>query len=108
MSSESPPASSPTSSPSHDALAAEPSLEPGPRTDALFTRLVALAVAPRAPHHVDAVLADPRLTERLPDLRARCAAGEYALERSWAHRALAATTPPPSSRRSPTSGTTAT
>lgn len=77
----------------HDALAAEPSLEPGPRTDALFTALVALAVAPRAPQEVDAVLADPRLTERLPDLRARCAAGEYALERAWAHRVLAADDP---------------
>jgi nicotianamine synthase len=39
------------------------------------------------------VLADPRLTERLPDLRARCAAGEYALERAWAHRVLAADDP---------------
>jgi len=77
----------------HDALAAEPSLEPGPRTDALFTALVALAVAPRAPQEVDAVLADPRLTERLPDLRARCATGEYALERAWAHRVLAADDP---------------
>jgi nicotianamine synthase len=77
----------------HDALAAEPSLEPGPRTDALFTRLVALAVAPRSPQDVDAVLADPRLTERLPDLRARCASGEYALERAWAHRVLASGDP---------------
>jgi nicotianamine synthase len=77
----------------HDALAAEPTLEPGPHTDALFTRLVGLAVARRPASVVDAVLADPRLRERLPDLRARCAAGEYALERAWAHRVLAAGDP---------------
>ncbi|HWN25441.1 MAG TPA: nicotianamine synthase family protein [Actinomycetospora sp.] len=77
----------------HDALAAEPTLEPGPRTDALFTRLVDLAVARRPAAVVDAVLTDPRLRERLPDLRARCAAGEYALERSWARSVLAADDP---------------
>ncbi|PVZ11997.1 nicotianamine synthase family protein [Actinomycetospora cinnamomea] len=77
----------------HEALAAEPTLEPGPRTDALFTRLVGLAVARRPAAVVDAVLDDPRLRARLPDLRARCAAGEYALERSWARRVLAAPDP---------------
>ncbi|MDF2979455.1 MAG: hypothetical protein K0S40_4183 [Actinomycetospora sp.] len=77
----------------HDALAARPTLEPGPHTDALFTRLVGLAVARRPAAVADAVLADPRLRDRLPDLRARCAAGEYALERSWARRVLAAGDP---------------
>ncbi|MEJ2887171.1 nicotianamine synthase family protein [Actinomycetospora aeridis] len=77
----------------HDALAAAPSLEPGPGTDALFTRLVGLAVAPRPGHVVEAVLDDPELAGRLPDLRARCADGEYALERSWARRVLAAPDP---------------
>ncbi|GAA4803713.1 hypothetical protein GCM10023200_46220 [Actinomycetospora chlora] len=77
----------------HDALVAAPDLEPGPVTDAVFTRLVGLAVAPHPTPVVDAVLADPRLRDRLPDLRARCAAGEYALERAWARRVLAATDP---------------
>lgn len=77
----------------HDALVAAPDLEPGPTTDALFTRLVGLAVAPRPVQVVDAVLGDPQLAARLPDLRARCAAGEYALERAWARRVLAAADP---------------
>jgi nicotianamine synthase len=77
----------------HDALVAAPDLEPGPTTDAVFTRLVGLAVTPRPAHVVDAVLGDPRLAARLTDLRVRCAAGEYALERSWARRVLAAGDP---------------
>lgn len=77
----------------HDALVAAPDLEPGPTTDALFTRLVGLAVAPHPAHVVDAVLGDARLADRLPDLRARCAGGEYALERAWARRVLAAADP---------------
>ncbi|MEJ2859885.1 nicotianamine synthase family protein [Actinomycetospora flava] len=77
----------------HDALVAAPDLEPGPDTNALFTRLVGLAVTPHPHHVVDAVLADPDLTDRLPDLRARCASGEYALERAWARRVLAAPDP---------------
>ncbi|MFC5138543.1 nicotianamine synthase family protein [Actinomycetospora rhizophila] len=77
----------------HDALVAAPSLEPGPGTDALFTRLVGLAVTPRPAHVVEAVLADGELAGRLPDLRARCARGEYALERAWARRVLAAPDP---------------
>lgn len=77
----------------HDALVAAPSLEPGPRTDALFTRLVGLAVAPRPAHVVEAVLGDRELAGRLTDLRARCADGEYALERAWARRVLAAPDP---------------
>lgn len=85
----------------HDALVAAPTLEPGPGTDALFTRLVGLAVAPRPGHVVDAVLADPELTGRLPDLRARCSAGEYALERAWARRVLAADDPAAALERFP-------
>ena len=77
----------------HDALVAAPDLEPGPDTNALFTRLVGLAVTPRPHHVVDAVLADQELADRLPDLRARCARGEYALERAWARRVLAAPDP---------------
>lgn len=77
----------------HDELVAAPTLDPGPRTDAVFGRLVALAIASREPAVVARVLGDPVLAARLPDLRARCALGEYALEHHWSRRVLAAADP---------------
>ncbi len=77
----------------HDALAVARTLDPAPRTNALFGRLVALAVAPRDPRVVDRVLADTVLAARLPHLRAVCARGEYALEHAWARHVVAAADP---------------
>jgi nicotianamine synthase len=77
----------------HDALAACPDLTPGPRTNEIFGRLVALAVDPAAAREADAVLADPAVETLLPALRQLCAAGEFELERHWARRVVAAPDP---------------
>ncbi|WP_018333796.1 nicotianamine synthase family protein [Actinomycetospora chiangmaiensis] len=77
----------------HEALAACTDLAPGPRTDDLFGRLVALAVDPSAARDADAVLADPAVRTLLPELRQLCAAGEFELERHWARRVVAAPDP---------------
>lgn len=77
----------------HADLAACASLAPGERTDALFSRLVALAVARRDGAVVERVLADDTVSGLVVDLRARCAAGEFELERAWAHRVLGADDP---------------
>ncbi|WP_433798872.1 nicotianamine synthase family protein [Actinomycetospora sp. CA-084318] len=77
----------------HAALLACPDLTPGPRTNDIFSRLVALAVDPAAAREADAVLADPAVAPLLPGLRQLCADGEFELERHWARRIVAATDP---------------
>ncbi len=72
----------------HAALAARPSLVPGPGTDELFGRLVSLAIDPEAARDAEAVLADPLVAPILPGLRRLCADGEFELERSWARRVI--------------------
>jgi nicotianamine synthase len=77
----------------HDELAACTDLTPGPHTNDLFGRLVALAVDPTAAREADAVLADPAVRSLLPELRQLCADGEFALERHWAQRVVEAPDP---------------
>ena len=77
----------------HHELAARTSLTPGPDTDALFGRLVALAIDPDAARAADAVLADPAVAALLPDLRRLCADGEFELERYWTRRIVGNTDP---------------
>lgn len=77
----------------HDALAACPDLTPGPRTNDIFGRLVALAIDPAAAREADAVLTDPAVATLLPGLRRLCADGEFELERHWAHRVVASDDP---------------
>lgn len=77
----------------HDALVACTDLAPGPRTNDLFGRLVALAVDPVAAREAEAVLADPAVATLLPGLRQLCADGEFALECHWARRVVAADDP---------------
>lgn len=73
----------------YDDLAARPDLVPGPTTNALFGRLVSLAIDRDAARHADAVLADPAVAGILAHLRRLCADGEFELERHWAQRVLA-------------------
>jgi nicotianamine synthase len=77
----------------HDALASCTDLTPGPRTNDLFSRLVALAVDPTAARDADAILGDPSVATLLPGLRQLCADGEFELERHWARRIVAADDP---------------
>lgn len=70
----------------HHELSRRPTLTPGPDTDALFGRLVALATDPDAARDADAVLADPAVAALLGDLRRLCADGEFELERYWTRR----------------------
>lgn len=75
------------------ALADCTDLAPGPVTDALFSRLVTLAIAARTDAVATAVLGDPAVAEVVDDLRALCARGEAAMERCWAHRITSAADP---------------
>ena len=70
-------------------LAALPSLDPAPRTDALFTDLVR-ACEYRPGDDAELVLRDPAIAALAPALRRLCAAGESRLEAHWARRILAA------------------
>jgi nicotianamine synthase len=70
----------------YEALAARPTLVPGPEIDELFGRLVSLAIDPTAARDAAAVLADPAVVEILPSLRRLCADGEFELERCWSRR----------------------
>lgn len=74
----------------HAALAASDDLSPGPRTDALFSRLVALAVRRRPGTEAARVLADPAVSGLLAELHRLCARGEHELERWWSRRIAAA------------------
>lgn len=77
----------------HRDLAGCADLSPGPVTDDLFTRLVALATAIRSDAVAAAVLADPGVAAVLDDLRSLCARGETLMERCWARRIVAADDP---------------
>ncbi|MDL5158422.1 nicotianamine synthase family protein [Actinomycetospora termitidis] len=77
----------------HGALADRADLSPGPETNDLFGRLVALAIEPGAAREAETVLADPAVATLLPELRRLCADGEYHLEEHWARRVLAASDP---------------
>lgn len=71
------------------ALARQPSLEPGPVVNALFTDLVRHCEY-RSDDDPAAVLADPRIAAVIPQLRRLCASGEFLMERAWARRIIAA------------------
>lgn len=77
----------------HGALAESDDLDPGPATDAVFARLVALATRRRPAGQAERVLADPDVARLVPDLHRLCARGEYALERLWSRRVAAADDP---------------
>lgn len=75
-----------------DQLAAQDDLSPRPKVNALFTALVgSTATTDTAKTH--ALLDDPRIQSRLPELRRTCAKGEALLEKHWAAHVLGASNP---------------
>jgi nicotianamine synthase len=76
----------------HTALTRASSLEPSPMVNKLFTELLHLCEY-RSGEDPAAVLADPRIAVLTPRLRQVCATGEFLMERSWAHRVIAAARP---------------
>lgn len=76
----------------HDQLSACATLDPGPRTDRLFTELVRTCTGSTGTGAV-AALSDQRLRERRSDLLRICAEGESRLEHRWADRIHAAPNP---------------
>ncbi|MGL4178720.1 MAG: nicotianamine synthase family protein [Dermatophilaceae bacterium] len=67
-------------------------LEPRSETNRAFRELVA-ACAYRPGEDVEVVLGDPKVRAVTERLRSLCAEGEFRLERHWARRVVAATTP---------------
>jgi nicotianamine synthase len=76
----------------YERLADQPSLAPGPVVNALFHRLVELAIGLDT-HTAADVLADPSVRATLPHLRRLCAEGETELERAWAARIATSSEP---------------
>ncbi len=76
----------------HSILAQLPSLEPGPVANEMFATLVRICEY-RSDEEANRVLADPRIKAVTTRLRQLCAAGEFLLERSWAHRVIDAKDP---------------
>lgn len=74
----------------HTTLSTLPSLAPGPQTDTLLTRLVALCIQSRTPAFTSYFFSIPHVSPLCTSLRALCAAAEGALESHWA-RAIIAT-----------------
>lgn len=86
------------------AAEADAGLGPRPVTDALFSRLVALAVRRRPAGEAERVLADPGVAALRGDLHGLCSRGEHELERHWARRIAGATDPHAELARFPYTG----
>jgi nicotianamine synthase len=83
---------------------ADAGLGPRPATDALFSRLVALAVRRRPAGEAERVLADPGVAALRGDLHGLCSRGEHELERYWARRIVDAADPHAELARFPYTG----